>query len=124
MEEKDIYPKTKGIRDLCFWVAPNQTWTDHLKKITDCYKLLAMLLRNLPEMLNPDMEFQWNRIHVLQALAHASGVWYPNRANLKKLNGLQRICFKRIDYRSSFHQVLLSSSEATSEIHLWLTTHV
>ena len=43
-----------------------------------------MLRRNLPKMLNHDMKFKLYRIYFLPALAYASGVWHPNRGDLKK----------------------------------------
>ena len=85
MGENDIYPTTTSIRDLGVWVSPNLTWTDHINnKIANCYKRLAMLRRNLPKRLNPDIKFKLYRIYVLPALANASGVWHPNRGDLKK----------------------------------------
>ena len=44
-----------------------------------------MLRRNLPKMVNPDMKFKLYRIYILPALAYASGVWHPNRGDLKKI---------------------------------------
>ena len=88
MGENEIYPTTKIIRDLGVWVSPNLTWTDHINiKIANCYKSLAMFRRNLPKMLNPDMKFKLYRIYILPALAYASGVWHPNRGDLKKYKG-------------------------------------
>ena len=119
MGENDIYPTTKSIRDLGVWVSPNLTWTDHKNiKTTNCYKRLAMLRRNLPKMLNPDMKFKLYRIYTLTALAYASGVWQPNRGDLKKIQRLQRICFNWIDYRSSFHQLLDKYHHLPISLHL------
>ena len=119
MGENDIYPTTKSIRDLGVWVSPNLTWTDHINiKIANCYKRLAMLRRNLPKMLNPDMKFKLYRIYILPALAYASGVWHPNRGDFKKIQRLQRICFKWIDYRSSFHQLLDKYHHLPISLHL------
>ena len=119
MGEIDIYPTTKCIRDLGVWVSPNLTWTDHRNiKIANCYKRLAMLRRNLPKMLNPDMKFILYRIYILPALAYASVIWHPNRGDLKKIQRLQRICFKWIDYRSSFHQILNKYHHLPISLHL------
>ena len=87
MGENDIYPTTKSIRVLGVWVSPNLTWTDHINIKIANYKRLAMLRRNLPKMLNPDMKFKLYRIYILPALAYASGVWHPNRGDLKKYKG-------------------------------------
>ena len=85
MGENDIYPTTKDIRDLGVCVSPNLTWTDHINiKIANCYKRLAMIRRNLPKMLKPDMKFKLYRIYILPALASASGNSHPNRGDLKK----------------------------------------
>ena len=119
MGDKDVYPTTKSIRDLGVWVSPNLTWTDHINiKIANCYKRLAMLRRNLPKMLTPDMKFKLFRIYISPALAYASGVWHPNRGDLKKIQRLQRICFKWIDYRSSFHQLLDEYHHLPISLHL------
>ena len=107
MGENDIYLTNNSIRDLGVWITPNLTWTDHINtKIANCYKRLAMLRRNLPKMLNPNMKFKLYRIYILPALTYASGVWYPNRGDLKKMQRLQRICFKWIDHRKPFHELL------------------
>ena len=119
MGEYDIFPTTKSIRDLGVWVSPNPTWIDHINiKIANCYKRLAILRRNLPKMLNADMKFKLYRIYILPALTYASGVWHPNRGDLKKIQRVQRICFKWIDYRSSFNQLLDKYHHLQISLHL------
>ena len=93
--ENDMYLKNESIRNLGVIVSANLTWTSHVNsKIANCYQRLAILRRNLPKYPNPEIKFKLYRVYILPALTYASGVWYPNRGDLKKPKKLQRICFK------------------------------
>ena len=56
--------------------------------------------------IHPDNRFTLFCVDILPVLTYASGVWHPNRDGLRKLQRLERNCFKWLDHRQSYHQLL------------------
>ena len=64
------------------------------------------------------LSFRPEKFDLFTATPYASSVWHPNRGDLKKIQRLQRICFKWIDYRNSFHQLIDKYHHSPTFLHL------